>query len=167
MNFLLISGKTPVQETVPSKDKPVSKKQKPPEEKPTPPKFTKQPKSQTVKENEKVFLECKATGNPTPKLTWYKGETPLTSSRLYKISIKKDKTCVLEISNAGPVSPCTYTCRAVNVAGEAVTSATITVLGKFFVLFYFRSTPGDIYAVISAIINKITAFESFQGKSAS
>ena len=100
------------------------------EEKPVPPKFTKQPKSQTVKENEKVVLECKATGNPEPKLTWYKEKTPLTSSRLYKITVKKDKTSVLEISNVGPVSPVTYTCRAVNIAGEAITSATITVRGK-------------------------------------
>lgn len=129
--FLFISEKTPIQESVPSKDKTTAKKVKPPEEKPTPPKFTKQPKSQTVKENEKVVLEAKATGNPEPKLTWYKGNSPLTSSRLYKITAKKDKTSVLEISNVGPVSPVIYTCRAVNVAGEAVTSATITVRGKF------------------------------------
>lgn len=127
-----ISEKTPVEEVVPSEGKPAAKKPKPPEEKPTLPKFTKQPKSQTVKEGEKVVLECKATGNPAPKLTWYKGETPITSSRIYKISMKKDKTCVLEISNVGPVSPCIYTCRAVNVVGDAITSATITVQGKIY-----------------------------------
>lgn len=129
--IIIISEKTSVQESVPSKDKTAAKKVKPPEEKPTPPKFTKPPKSQTVKENEKVILEAKATGNPEPKLTWYKGNYPLTSSRLDKITVKKDKTSVLEISNVGPVSPVIYTCRAVNVAGEAVTSATITVRGKF------------------------------------
>lgn len=144
---MFISEKTPVEEVVPSKEKPSAKKVKPPEEKPTPPKFTKQPKSQTVKENEKVVLECKATGNPAPKLTWYKDETPLTSSRLYKISMKKDKTCVLEISNAGPISPCIYTCRAENIAGLAVTSATITVQGKFFFQVLLNATASSVFHV--------------------
>lgn len=131
LTFVFISEKPATEGVVPSKEKSTPKKTKTPDVKTTPPKFTKQPKSQTVKENEKVVLECKATGNPEPKLTWYKGDTPLTSSRLYKISMKKDQTCVLEISNVGPVSPVLYTCRAVNVAGEAMTSARITVTGKF------------------------------------
>ncbi|XP_067120871.1 titin [Centruroides vittatus] len=118
------------QEKVPKpKDVKPSKpsEKKPPTEAVTPPRFVKEPKPIVSKPGTKVTFECRAEGNPEPKLMWYYKNSPIQSSKDFRITHKKDGTSTLEIKKALPGDAGVYKCKATNRIGSAVTESTLTV----------------------------------------
>ena len=85
---------------------------------PVPPTITEAPKDTTVNEGDPLQLTCKASGQPTPTITWTKDDNPLGKPPNIQ---KSDRT------DAGK-----YVCRADNKVKEAKTaSAQVTVQCKF------------------------------------
>ena len=85
---------------------------------PVPPTITEAPQDTTVNEGDPLQLTCKASGKPTPTITWTKDDNPLGKPPNIQ---KSDRT------DAGK-----YVCRADNNVKEAKTaSAQVTVQCKF------------------------------------
>ncbi|GLD49762.1 hemicentin-1, partial [Lates japonicus] len=72
--------------------------------------------NQTILSGFPTELECKATGNPLPAITWYKDGRPLTSAAGVTM-LKRGQ--VLEIERAQLSDAGMYRCVAVNLAGVA------------------------------------------------
>ncbi|KAG5445732.1 Muscle M-line assembly protein unc-89, partial [Clonorchis sinensis] len=92
-----------------------------------PPRFVRELTSQTIREPEELNLQCQAVGEPVPKLHWFKDGTSIQTNPDYMItelagagSVKVRQTRM--VSHEG-----TYTCRAKNVVGEAVTKCRVTI----------------------------------------
>ena len=103
-----------------------------------PPVFTKKLQPLSSRTGKKVRLNCQFQGEPEPTITWYRNESVLlpTADRL-EITMQPGNS-VLEISQIVLEDTGIYTCRAVNEAGTAITSANLIVQGKltFISLFY-------------------------------
>lgn len=94
-----------------------------------PPAFTKKLQPLSSRTGKKVRLHCQFQGEPQPTITWYRNESVLlpTADRL---GITTEPTSsVLEISQVVLEDTGIYTCRAVNEAGSAITSANFIVQG--------------------------------------
>ena len=76
-----------------------------------------------------VRLHCQFDGQPCPSVTWYRNEAIINPSDRFKIKSEAN-TSTLEICNVGVNDSGIYTCRAVNEAGSASTTANIVVAGK-------------------------------------
>lgn len=74
-----------------------------------------------------LTLECKATGNPPPLLTWLKDGVPVKASDNIHTEADGKK---LEIMSALEVDRGQYVCVATNVAGEKEIKYEVDVLGK-------------------------------------
>ena len=77
----------------------------------------------------KVRLNCQFQGIPTPTVSWYRNESILSISERFNMVIKENDA-TLEIYQLVEEDSAVYTCRAVNEAGSASTSANIIVSGK-------------------------------------
>ena len=64
-----------------------------------------------------VWLPCDATGNPRPRITWYK-DNKLINSAALKYHVYTNGT--LHVKNLGSVDSGVYKCVATNVGGEHV-----------------------------------------------
>ncbi|XP_038613568.1 hemicentin-1 [Tachyglossus aculeatus] len=71
--------------------------------------------NETVIVNNPVQLECKATGNPLPAITWYKDNRPL--SRATSVTFL-NRGQIIEIDSAQITDSGVYKCVAVNSAGS-------------------------------------------------
>ena len=96
---------------------------------------------QVLEQDQSVTLKCIATGQPTPKLTWWSDgkEIPanrprftIVSSRLASGGIQSEATIRgLRMSDSA-----VYACKAENKAGVAVTTSDLAVNGEYlFCLF--------------------------------
>ena len=96
-----------------------------------PPVFTKKLQPLSSRPGKKVRLHCQFQGEPEPTITWYRNESVLlpTSDRL-DITTEPGSS-VLEVSQLVLDDTGIYTCRAVNEAGSAITTANFIVQGKF------------------------------------
>ncbi|XP_014802303.1 PREDICTED: hemicentin-1 [Calidris pugnax] len=72
--------------------------------------------NETVVVNNPIHLECRASGNPLPVITWYKDNRPLTSS---SSATSLNRGQVLQIEGAQISDTGIYKCVAVNTAGTA------------------------------------------------
>uniref|UniRef100_A0A8C3J6R6 Hemicentin-1 n=1 Tax=Calidris pygmaea TaxID=425635 RepID=A0A8C3J6R6_9CHAR len=72
--------------------------------------------NETVVVNNPIHLECRASGNPLPAITWYKDNRPLTSSAS---ATSLNRGQVLQIEGAQISDTGIYKCVAVNTAGTA------------------------------------------------
>ncbi|VDN97244.1 unnamed protein product, partial [Rodentolepis nana] len=91
------------------------------------PRFIRPLRSTNVNENEPVMLECRATGQPTPQISWFKDGVNIDNNPDYVI-FEVNGSCALKIRNAStPVHDGNYTCRATNDRGEAVTTCQLHV----------------------------------------
>ncbi|XP_068809627.1 hemicentin-1 isoform X4 [Struthio camelus] len=72
--------------------------------------------NETVVVNNPVHLECRASGNPLPALTWYKDNRPLTSAASATFL---NRGQILQIEGAQISDTGIYKCVAVNTAGTA------------------------------------------------
>lgn len=99
------------------------------EKKPVKPEFLIRLVPQTVVEGFPVKFEVKAVGHPQPKLTWSRnGAEVISDSKHIKISEMPDGTSVLLLDAANQARDgLTYRAIAINEAGEAETSAPLTV----------------------------------------
>jgi len=71
---------------------------------------------------------CRATGHPAPQYEWFKNGALILNNPDYKSSLE-DGNCKLYISETFSDDSAKFTCKAYNVAGEALTHATLTVKG--------------------------------------
>jgi len=79
--------------------------------------------SEAVIEGEKAEFRCKASGIPTPSITWKRLGSDLPNGALVRNGL-------LTIPSAGPEDAGTYTCKAVNDEGEDSTNVLLEVIGK-------------------------------------
>ena len=96
-----------------------------------PPQFTQPLVSQSdVPENSVVVFECFVvpTNDPDLKLAFYLNDTPLKQSNRHMISSDFGHV-MLRINGVSPHDTGTYTVKAVNLAGAANTSASLSVVG--------------------------------------
>ena len=93
------------------------------------PTFHKKLQSLMSKSGKLVRLHCQFDGQPCPSVTWYRNEAIINPSDRFKIKSEAN-TSTLEICNVGVNDSGIYTCRAVNEAGSASTTANIVVAGK-------------------------------------
>ena len=94
------------------------------------PVFTKTPKDVTKKAGLKIELECAATGEPPPEISWQKdGGDDFPAARERRMHVQPDQD-VFFISSVKIEDMGVYSCTASNAAGTVVTNATVTVLGK-------------------------------------
>uniref|UniRef100_A0A8B9ER49 Hemicentin-1 n=1 Tax=Anser cygnoides TaxID=8845 RepID=A0A8B9ER49_ANSCY len=72
--------------------------------------------NETVVVNNPIHLECRASGNPLPAITWYKDNRPLTSATSATF---RNRGQVLQIEGAQISDTGIYKCVTVNAAGSA------------------------------------------------
>lgn len=95
-----------------------------------PPKFIKKPEAlQFVRQGDTVQLECKITGTPEIKITWYKNDQALQASNRLHMSFV-ESTAVLTILDASAEDAGDYICEAQNSAGAASCSTSVSVKGQ-------------------------------------
>ena len=87
-------------------------------------KITQKPSSVIVEEGENVSLQCKATGQPKPKVTWRKALS----------HVPKEKTTVVEgnltILNVTKADGGAYACSAKNLLEQDSAVALLTVIDR-------------------------------------
>ncbi|KAI8435132.1 hypothetical protein MSG28_003509 [Choristoneura fumiferana] len=92
------------------------------------PRFTKAPLNITVKTGETVTLNCAATGEPTPEISWKKdGGNDFPAARERRMNVMPTDH-VFFIVNAKTTDMGIYSCAAKNPAGTIISNATLTVL---------------------------------------
>ena len=88
------------------------------------------PSSIVVNETGIASLQCEVKGNPIPQVTWLKENSLLTTDK--RIVQTRNGLMIRDVtSQDGGV----YTCKARNILGVVISSATLTVQGN--TLFYF------------------------------
>jgi titin len=81
-------------------------------------------------ENTMYQLECNVQGNPLPTVQWFKDNINIDNSPDY-ITTYNNGEAILKFENISLEDQGTYSCKAVNRIGQASTSATLSVEGKF------------------------------------
>ncbi|KAK3552761.1 hypothetical protein QTP86_022346 [Hemibagrus guttatus] len=93
------------------------------------PEFIKTPFDLTVIEESSVQLVCCITGYPDPEVLWLRDDEVLEEQdSSVQVDYEEDGMCVLTLDSVSLQHSGTYTCKATNIHGEALCSATITVL---------------------------------------
>lgn len=92
------------------------------------PRFTKTPTNVTVKTGETVTLNCAATGDPPPEISWKKdGGNDFPAARERRMNVMPTDHLFF-IVNAKTTDMGIYSCAAKNPAGTLIANATLTVL---------------------------------------
>lgn len=85
-----------------------------------------------VREGEKFKFECKVIGKPIPEVIWLKDDIPVVNNPDYQTSFEPEEgICTLNIEETFAEDTAKFTCKATNSAGEAKTTALLTVSGIF------------------------------------
>lgn len=83
-------------------------------------------------------MECRVSGTPKPKITWYKSGKVLRHSPDYQIFYEPTGTCTLTIVRLTDEDNTDFSCEARNRNGVDITTAKITVAGlKTEIKIYF------------------------------
>jgi titin len=95
------------------------------------PVFTTSLKNVDIKEGQRAHFECRLipVSDPTMKVEWYHNNVPVKSGSRFT-ETNNFGFVALDIMSCMPEDSGTYTCRAVNALGEAVTSAAANVQSK-------------------------------------
>ena len=88
----------------------------------SPPAFTKQLKDVYIVEGSCTRFDVKVTGMPEPEVTWYKDGQPVKEDKHLEI-VHDEDTSALIVMYSKPDDAGDYTCKAVNKAGGAESSA--------------------------------------------
>ena len=76
-------------------------------------------------------MTCRVVASPAPQVTWFKNTAEITTGPDIKIYYDQETgVCTLEIAEVFPDDAGEITCRAVNLFGEAMTSATLIIQGE-------------------------------------
>ncbi|XP_037070961.1 twitchin-like isoform X2 [Pollicipes pollicipes] len=92
----------------------------------TPPEIIQPLKNVMALQNKSATLECKITGSPKPKITWYKGNREIFSGGKYYMD-KDGDTYFLDIRDVYGEDADDYSCRAHNPGGHKSTRASLTI----------------------------------------
>ncbi|NXU50379.1 HMCN1 protein, partial [Turnix velox] len=85
--------------------------------------------NETVVVNNPIQLECKASGNPLPAITWYKDNRPLAAAASATVL---NRGQLLQIEATQILDTGIYKCVAVNAAGAAELFYSLQVHGKYY-----------------------------------
>ncbi|XP_043091601.1 myosin light chain kinase, smooth muscle isoform X1 [Puntigrus tetrazona] len=92
------------------------------------PEFSKTPCDLTVPEGSSAQLSCLITGYPDPEVVWLKdGDLLELQEECVQVDYEEDGSCTLTLENVSPLHSGLYSCKATNVLGEALCSASLTV----------------------------------------
>ncbi|CAH0765342.1 unnamed protein product [Bemisia tabaci] len=93
--------------------------------------FTTSLKNCDIKEGQRAHFECRIipVSDPTMKVEWFHNNVPLKSGSRFT-ETNNFGFVALDITHCLPEDSGTYTCRAYNILGEAVTSAALNVQSK-------------------------------------
>lgn len=111
-------------------------------------------------------LECRVDGTPYPTVKFMKDWRPVTESSRVKIVHEAPNYWSLSLENALSSDVGHYECVAENAAGKAVSSAKITVEGKFLEtllftkLFAENHTKGFVELFFKGFLNVLNYFRS-------
>ncbi|XP_062922565.1 myosin-binding protein H-like [Mobula hypostoma] len=91
-----------------------------------PPKFTQPPVDKTTTVGFTTKLFCSVRGNPKPKISWLKNKALLEENPKFRI-LTNQGICTLEIRKPSTFDGGVYTCKAVNMLGEAAVDCRLDV----------------------------------------
>ncbi|XP_041477901.1 uncharacterized protein LOC121425834 isoform X6 [Lytechinus variegatus] len=92
----------------------------------TPPRFQSRLKDIEVTEGEPIEIAIRVTGQPTPRITWYKDDKPIAGKPQYEMSFV-ESVARLDVREAFLEDEGRYVCKATNPAGQDTTTCQITV----------------------------------------
>lgn len=95
----------------------------------TAPEFVEQLKDVKIKDGQPLALKVSVTGDPEPKVEWFKNNTPLSSSDIMDLKYK-NRVATLNIGEVYPEDEGEYMCKATNSQGTVRTKCKLTVIGK-------------------------------------
>lgn len=99
-----------------------------PYNRPSRPKFLTYLKDQKVEEGFSVKFQCVVTGNPVPRIEWYKDMEPVSKSSFVYTSYRGDGTASLQLfSPVADRDNGTYRCVARNSEGSSYSEAILTI----------------------------------------
>ncbi|XP_007951085.1 palladin [Orycteropus afer afer] len=96
---------------------------------PSAPRFIQKLRSQEVEEGSRVYLECRVTGNPTPRVRWFSEGKELHNTPDIHIHCEGGDRHTLTIAEAFEEDTGRYTCLATNPSGSDTTSAEVFIEG--------------------------------------
>ncbi|XP_054432045.1 palladin isoform X2 [Pteronotus mesoamericanus] len=96
---------------------------------PSAPRFVQKLRSQEVAEGSRVYLECRVTGNPTPRVRWFCEGKELHNTPDIQIHCEGGDRHTLVIAEAFEDDTGRYTCLATNPSGSDATSAEVFIEG--------------------------------------
>uniref|UniRef100_A0A3B3C1V5 Immunoglobulin like and fibronectin type III domain containing 1, tandem duplicate 2 n=1 Tax=Oryzias melastigma TaxID=30732 RepID=A0A3B3C1V5_ORYME len=95
------------------------------------PDFTRKPMAVTTQEGKKVFFKAMVSGEPKPKVTWSRNKGEMNDPEKYKTRYdQRTQEHILEIINITIEQADAYKCFATNEYGQAVCTATLTVIDE-------------------------------------
>ncbi|XP_059553653.1 palladin isoform X2 [Myotis daubentonii] len=122
------------------------------------PRFIQKLRSQEVAEGSRVYLECRVTGNPAPRVRWFCEGKELHNTPDIQIHCESGDLHTLVIAEAFEEDTGRYTCLATNPSGSDTTSAEVFIEGT-------SSTDSDSESL--AFISKPGAMPQAQKKTTS
>lgn len=98
------------------------------------PQFTQAIQSITIEEAKSIVFEARVipVGDPSMQIQWFLDDAPLKQSNRFTIN-EDFGLCVLRIENVNVYDIGTYSCKAINKEGAAITNASLSVISKFFI----------------------------------
>ncbi|XP_004388939.1 palladin [Trichechus manatus latirostris] len=96
---------------------------------PSAPRFIQKLRSQEVAEGSRVYLECRVTGNPTPRVRWFSEGRELHNTPDIQIRCEGGDLHTLIIAESFEDDTGRYTCLATNPSGSDTTSAEVFIEG--------------------------------------
>ncbi|KRZ38331.1 Muscle M-line assembly protein unc-89 [Trichinella pseudospiralis] len=92
-----------------------------------PPTFTTTLEHQQVYEGEQAVFQCVATGQPAPKISWYKDGEEIFNNEHFLMKSEENGTQTLILLKSSLDDQAEYTCEAWNSAGKSTTQTTLEV----------------------------------------
>lgn len=113
-----------------------------------------------VMDGQEARLMCRVTGTPIPQILWFHAGRPIGHHREVKLLQSQNGKVGLVIAEVFPEDTGDYTCVARNKAGEARSTATLTVDGKneLFLLSYFYYMYLIIISRVCTLYHNLSIF---------
>ncbi|XP_043200179.1 titin homolog isoform X2 [Amphibalanus amphitrite] len=95
-------------------------------------------------------LQCQVSGEPAPEVVWLRDGIPLPAGLCRLRVAHQGDLCRLSVSAVRPSDQATYTCQAVNTAGQASTFTRLTVVERELLLHADRAINSALESAASA-----------------